>query len=136
MGNILDYPDEEFKPAELVFANENMACTYSLTVADVSEQRKRLSFLSENSIVSNDQDAVQTVTESPSDIEPQTPQNSRTMASVYQNSSELFSPGSFFASKSGNLGNLENDKNDYARVVFTNQAYLVYTQEGHEWKID
>ena len=42
-----------------------------------------------------------------------TPQNTRTMQSV---SDEMFSPGSFFATKSGKLGDFEN-KDQTDRVI-------------------
>lgn len=61
----------------------------------------------------------------PSTIEQQTPQHTRTLQSI---SNDLFSPGSFFASRSGQLGDLES-REQYQRVSYLlTIAYVGYSK--------
>ena len=89
----LDFQDNEFKPADEVFGQ---------SVDNTNGHSRRPSFLSEASVENNEEREVTAQ-------DKQTPQTNRKLPQI-NNSSDLFSPGSFFASRSGSLGQLGDDK--------------------------
>ena len=111
--------EEEFKPANELFSDE-------LEELEGSKRQRRPSFLSESSQEKADAELPNV---GATNLEAtKTPQTSRTMISV-NNSADLFSPGNFFASRSGNLGQLGAQAIREAGVKNINEARVEHTPQ-------
>ena len=118
--------EEEFKPANELFGDD-------LEELEGSSHQRRPSFLSASS---HEKANAELPNDCATNPEPtQTPQTSRTMISV-NNSADLFSPGNFFASRSGNLGQLGAQAIREAGVKIINEARLEHTPQRRSRSAD